>query len=465
MTAASRTALPPRPRRPGAAPLLAGALAALLAVAPPAPASASTSTSTSAAPAGAPTGASAAPERPGGERVGYFPSWGPGDGFHVRDIDRAAARLTVVDYAFGQVSDKGVCVESDGNPRKDAWRDYRRPVPASESVDGAADRPGQRLKGNFNQLRKLKERHPHLRVVISLKSAHFSDAALTAKSRAELVSSCVDLFIGGDLPETRDRGGPVGGPGSAAGVFDGIDLDWEYPAHPGSGGHRHRPADTRNFTLLMAEFRRRLDGAERRAGRELLLTAAVPPDWPKRSRIEAGELARHADFLNVMAYDFAGPWSPKGPTDHHANLRLGRTRNVTSGRLSAEQAARAYVAQGVPARKVVLGVPFYGYGWKDVPPHGHGLRQPAGAALDSRPYRFVARQPGRVFRDRAAGAVWKYDASSRTFWTFDDASTVRAKAAFVREHGLGGVMVWSLDGDDARGTLLSALDAGLRRGS
>ncbi|MFP8886330.1 glycoside hydrolase family 18 protein [Streptomyces mangrovi] len=445
MTAVSR---PARPRPTGS--FTAGALAVLI----------------TAAVCGASAGAAhTASERPAGERVGYFPSWGPGKGFHVKDVDRAAARLTVVDYAFGQVSDQGVCVESDDNPRKDAWRDYRRPVPASESVDGVADRPGQRLKGNFNQLRKLKERHPHLRTVISLKSAHFSDAALTAESRAKLVSSCVDLFIRGDLPETPGEGGPVGGPGAAAGVFDGVDVDWEYPAHPGSGGHRHRPADTRNLTLLMAEFRRRLDAAQRHSGRDLLLTAAVPPDWPKRSRIEAAEVARHADFLNVMAYDFAGPWSPKGPTDHHANLCPGRNRNVTSGRLSAGQAARAYVAQGVPARKVVLGVPFYGYGWKDVPPPGHGLHRPAGAALDSRPYRFVARQPGRVFRDRAAGAVWKYDASSRTFWTFDDASVVRAKAAFAREHGLGGVMMWSLDGDDARGTLLSAVDAGLRQGS
>ncbi|MFH0241605.1 glycosyl hydrolase family 18 protein [Streptomyces sp. HK10] len=108
------------------------------------------------------------------------------------------------------------------------------------------------------------------------------------------------------------------------------------------------------------------------------------------------------------------------------------------GRLSAGQAARAYVAQGVPAWKVLPGVPFYG--WKDVPPDGHGLPRPT-------------------------GVVWKYDAGSRTFWTFDDASVVRAKAAFVREHGLGGVMVWPLDGDDARGTLLSALDADLRKGS
>ncbi|MDX3640322.1 glycoside hydrolase family 18 protein [Streptomyces sp. MB09-02B] len=397
-----------------------------------------------------------------GERVGYFPGWGVWDGFHVKDIDRAASKLTVVNYAFAQVTKDGECIEANNTPLSDAWADYQRPASAAESVDGVADRPEQNLKGNFNQLRELKQRHPHLRVVMSLMSSHFSDSALTPDSRRKLVSSCVELFIKGNLPELPGEEKTEGGPGSAFGIFDGIDIDWEYPAVQNAHGHVYRQEDTRNFTLLMAEFRRQLDEVGREKKRAYILTAALPPSVRKREKIEAAEVAEYADFLNIMTYDFAGPWSADGPTDHSANLHLSTGETAESRQLSAAEAVRAYVKMGVPARKVVLGVPFYGYGWKGVPAENDGLYQSAASAVPTHDYRFIARQPGKVFRDPAAQAAWKYDARTGDFWTYDDATAVQAKAAFVREQGFGGIMMWTLSGDDEQGTLVDAVHTGLQ---
>ncbi|MFC7644075.1 glycoside hydrolase family 18 protein [Streptosporangium lutulentum] len=135
------------------------------------------------------------------KRVAYFIQWGVyGRNYHVKDMDTsgAAAKLTHVNYAFGFVNSDGDCYSAD------PWADWQRPVPAEQSVDGVADAAGQALNGNLNQLKKLKAKHPGLKTLISLGgwtgSKYFSDAVLTPEGRARLASSCVDLWLKGNLP-------------------------------------------------------------------------------------------------------------------------------------------------------------------------------------------------------------------------------------------------------------------------
>jgi chitinase len=99
-------------------------------------------------------------------------------------------------------------------------------------------------------------------------SKYFSDAALTAASREHFVSSCIDLFIKGNLPGAPD--------GAAAGLFDGIDLDWEWPGSEGNAGNIIRAEDKQNFTKLAAEFRRQLDEYGATTGEDYLLTSFLP---------------------------------------------------------------------------------------------------------------------------------------------------------------------------------------------
>ncbi|GAA1232677.1 hypothetical protein GCM10009665_23610 [Kitasatospora nipponensis] len=419
--------------------------------------------------AAAPAAQAHSPHRLPGQRVGYFTQWGIYSGFSAKKVQTSgqASKLTVLNYAFGNVSADGTCFEANAAGVGDAWADYQRPVAADESVDGVADTAAQPLKGNFNQLRKLKAANPQLKAVVSLGgwswSKYFSDAAATDASRQKFVASCLDLYLRGNLPQI---GSPEGGAGSGAGVFDGIDIDWEYPGGGGDAGNVVRPEDGRNYTLLMQEFRRQLDALGRQAHTHYLLTAAVPSGEAKQQQLDVHKVARSVDWLNLMTYDFHGSWEAQGPTDHNANLFSDRADAAADNKgYSVDRVVRDYLDRGVPADHLVLGVPFYGYGWTGVPAGAkNGLYQGATglASGGNLPYNQIKDLPGQVFYDRAHGATWKYDGND--FWTYDTPQLLTRKAAYASDNGLAGVMAWSLDNDDAQGTLVTALDKGLRQG-
>jgi chitinase len=406
--------------------------------------------------------ASAGDERDGHgdrlQRVAYFVQWGIyARQYFVKNVATSgqAARLTTINYAFGGVSQDGLCTSLD------TWADFQRPVGADESVDGVADAPGQALNGNFNQLRKLKAQFPNLRVVMSLGgftgSTFFSDAALTQTSRQRFVASCLDMFIRGNLDS---------GPGAAAGVFDGIDIDWEWPVTPAAAGTHARPEDRANFTLLLGEFRRQLDALGRQAHRRYVLTAFLPADPAKiTAGFEVPQIFRSLDWATVQGYDLHGTW--ESTTNFQSALFSPRDDPATPTRFSVDLAIQSYLSKRAPARKLVLGVPFYSRGWTGVPDVNHGLFQtstgPAPATFEAGvdDFKVVAAKSGfQLFRDRRDGVAWLFDGS--TFWTFDDPTALREKMAYVTGHGLGGAMAWSLDSDDASASLVRAMDSGLR---
>ncbi|MFF4192422.1 glycoside hydrolase family 18 protein [Nonomuraea sp. NPDC001831] len=390
---------------------------------------------------------------PGFKRVAYFIQWGVyGRNYHVKDVDTsgAAAKLTHLNYAFGFVNAEGSCYSAD------PWADWQRPVPAEQSVDGVADQPGQALNGNLNQLRKLKAKHPGLKVLISLGgwtgSKYFSDAVLTAESRSALARSCVDLWLRGNLPGLE--------PGAGAGVFDGVDLDWEWPGSAGNDGNVIRPEDRRNFTLFVEELRAQL----RAFSASSQLTAFLPA---AAAKIDAGfevrRVFRSLDFATVQGYDLHGTWESR--TGHNGNLFNDR-RDPNPVKYSVDQTVRDYLSRGAPGRKIVVGVPAYGQGWTGVTGGGDGLWQPAtGPAAGkwgpgSEDYKDLATKPGKRYRDVRTGAMWLYDGNE--FWSYDDPASLLEKAAYIRLKGLGGSMMWSIDQDDARASLTSALYTVLR---
>ncbi|MCX5212917.1 glycoside hydrolase family 18 protein [Kitasatospora sp. NBC_00240] len=402
-----------------------------------------------------------------GQRVGYFTQWGIYSGFSAKKVQDSgqAGKLTVINYAFGNVSSDGTCFEANAAGVGDAWADYQRPVGAEESVDGVADTAEQPLKGNFNQLRKLKAKNPQLKSVISLGgwswSKYFSDAALTDASRKKFVASCIDLYIKGNLPQL---GSAEGGAGAGAGAFDGIDIDWEYPGGGGDAGNIVRPEDGRNYTLLMQEFRKQLDALSGRKGPHYLLTAAVASNEGRADQLELRKVAKSVDWLNLMTYDLHGSWDTLGPTNHNANLYADKADPATDNKFySVDRVVQHYLDNGLPADKAVLGVPFYGYGWTGVPAGTRGgLFQPATglARGGTLPYNQIKDLPGKVGYDRQHGATWKYDGTE--FWSFDTPELLTRKAEYSRWNDLAGVMAWALDNDDAQGSLMKALDKGLQ---
>ncbi|GAA4708259.1 glycoside hydrolase family 18 protein [Phytohabitans rumicis] len=421
--------------------------------------------------AGTPAAASSS-HRDGYVKVGYFTQWGIyGRAFPVKKLDTsgAASRLTHVNYAFGNVSPDGRCYVDGGPGEGDSWADYQRPVPAEESVDGVADTWGEPLNGNFGQLQKLKAKHPDLKVLISLGgwswSTYFSNAALTDASRKAFVSSCIDLYLKGNLPNPD---GGSGGPGALAGVFDGIDLDWEWPGSDGEPGNVVRPEDKQNFTLLVAEFRRQLDAFGRSSRKHYQLTAFLPA---APATIDAGfevrKIFKYLDFGTLQGYDFHGTWEARANQQSALRVPAGAPDNPD---FSVENTVNAWLLRGAPRGKLVVGIPYYGRGWTGVTGGTNGLfgtsTGPAPATFEAgyEDYKKLKTLPANGFtvhRDLRAGHAWLFDGT--TFWTYDDPIVVAQKSLYIRAKGLGGAMVWSLDGDDDQATLTKTISHTLGR--
>src|SRR5438477_4361744 len=266
--------------------------------------------------------AAARTSQPSQVRAAFFANWDRyARGYFVNQIP--ADRLNVLDYAFAMPAADGTCALSD------PWSDYQAPTWSGDnSVDGVADDPSdpnQHVFGNFNQLMKLKAAHPDLRVVMSIGgwtlSKYFSDVAATPASRQAFVQSCIDLLIKGNLP-TGGWPEQSGGAGAAAGLFDGIDIDWEYPGIDPGNGADHSPADKHNATLLFQEFRSQLDAYGATTGKHYLLTADLPAGNVNSSgRWELSSASQATDWVNLLTFDFHGAWDSW--TTFHYPLPLG----------------------------------------------------------------------------------------------------------------------------------------------
>lgn len=396
-----------------------------------------------------------------GQVGSYFTAWSVEKEFRLKGFDRsgAAAGFTYLVYAFENVyrmADGGYRCDS-GRDAPDAGQgagmyatyDYARRFAASESVDGTADRKGQPLAGNFNQLRQLKKRHPLLKVLVALGggewSRWFSAGAASPALRRALVASCIDLYVRGNLPVLDGHGGP----GAAAGIFDGIDLDWE---HPG-------PNDRANLTLLIEEFRRQLDELGKPSNKHYLLTSAVNSTDEKMQYTDPAAYSRSLDWINLMTYDFHGAWSKQGPTGFQSNLYSDPASGAASAR-SLDAGVQRFLKAGVPAEKIVVGVPFYARGWSGVDPANNGLYQKAtgpahGFEEGAEQYATIAAKQLPTFYHPVTRQLWTYQ--DGTFWTYDDPQVIREKAGYVRKQGLAGMMSWSLDQDDAAFSLSRAM--------
>ncbi len=378
---------------------------------------------------------------------GYFEEWSIyGANFNVANLQAngVADKLTHLTYAFGDATPTGCAIA-------DTWADYQDPY--LPTVTGTPY-PGP-LYGNFAALQQLKTLHPNLKVLVSLAGASgFSAAASTGAGRQAFVASCIDLFINGNL----------GGGVSAAGIFDGIDIDWEFPA----------ATDTENATLLMQEFRKQLDALGDGCKKHYLLTMFGPAGQQNFSNIQLAKVAQTLDFYNVQGYDFHGDWEMA--TNHASPLFDDKQDPDYSENFYIEYTIASYLKAGVPADKLVLGIPTYGYGWTGVPDINNGLYQSA-TALATPPatdyletqgvatYLTISSLTGytRHF-DSKRIAVWIYQPSTGTFWTYDDPVTVWLKMGYVNFRapgGLGGAYVWALKDDDTNGTIVKTMAAGL----
>jgi chitinase len=372
--------------------------------------------------------------------VGYFPQWGVYGGYvfgsyFVKNVitTGAATRLTHLNYAFANVVNNQ-CASFD------TYADYQYAFTADETVDGKADsQDPNAFVGNFHQLQELKKRYPDLHIVMSIGGGSadpnaFSTAALP-ENRKAFVKSCIDMYIRGNFaPGIHEPG-----------IFDGLDIDWEFPA---------TPADETNFTALLKEFREQLD----RIHPGMTLSIAAPAGSWAYQFIDLEKIQHVLSYFNLMNYDFDGPWNYT--TGFVAPLyRSVLDPDATN---NADYAVQSYLGMGVAPEKIVFGVPFYGYEWTDVPNVNDGLFEPGTPEGYGSEYNYIVTVESQFkkFRDPITKAPWLYDGNN--FWTYDDAVSLEFKMDYVQEHKLGGVMIWEISGDLPNGLLLKTLVKGLQ---
>ena len=310
--------------------------------------------------------------------------------------------------------------------------------------------------GHFAALAGLKRSHPKLRTLISIggwEADGFSDAARTGRSRKRFVASCLARFFAPQLD-----------------AFDGVDIDWEYPVRGGPPTLKSRPQDRRNFTLLAQEFRRQLDALGQERGRAFLLTAALPAGrlqasgpYDPADSFELRPLADTLDFINLMTYDMGSAY--EGVASFNAPLRevaadpldpqLKRWNSVEGG-------VAYYRQQGVPADKLVLGVPFHARGFRVKGEANRGLYQPIESVYEAGDWRRIK---DNLLGDPAwqqhwhpvAQAPWLFNPAQRIFVSYENSESIGLRAQLAKDAGLRGVFMWELTGDDDQHSLLQAM--------
>ncbi|MCJ1306438.1 hypothetical protein MMC25_000080 [Agyrium rufum] len=315
--------------------------------------------------------------------------------------------ITHVIYAFVWPNADGMIAFSD------EWADK------GIQVDGT--------KGCLSAVQKLKIAHPHLKTLLSIGgggagSTNFAAVAKTPTLRDNFATQVYDLC--------KQYG------------FDGVDVDWESPATAEVGG---------NYLLLIIALRNALPRPQ------FLLTTALPAGTWALQYIDMTSVAQYLDYINVMAYDFSGPWTPL--TGHQAQLYTPSPLNNSDASTSGNSAVQYLLSKHVVSRKILLGVPVYGRSFLgattvDEKYTGEGGQQ---GTFD---YSTLPRPGTKECVDTKVGAAF-CSGGDGGFVTYDNPQTVAQKAAFVKRYSLGGLFYWqgTSDGAGSRSLVQSGFTA------
>jgi chitinase len=354
--------------------------------------------------------------------VGYFTNWSKNrDGCACQAADIDGSLLTHLNYAFAKVG---------GGEKTDPQFTLEATDPADLGPDGG-----------YHQVTGLKHKYPALKVLLSVGGwAHndgpnawlFTTMAATSKYRHEFIESAIARLREYD--------------------FDGLDIDWEYPVSGERGGHA---ADRHNYVALLAEFQAAMQLEAKQSGKpELLLTIAAPSSLWFLGGFELDEIHPHVDWINLMAYDYYGPWS------HTTGANAPLLADSTPGGVTyIGHSVDTYLDQHVPPQKIVLGIATYARSFAGVGSADYGVSSTAagfggrctgdaGVLANFELGPILQAGDYQVHWHEKTATPFAYNPTSSTLISYDNAKSVALKVAFVNEQHLGGAMFWALDLDD-----------------
>jgi chitinase len=394
-------------------------------------------------PAGNPTGPAAnegLKHIGGKEVIVYFPNWklGTPNG-NVEDIPWD--RVTMINHAFFEIVPVGEETETSF-ARRAAGKEARTQF-AIVSTLPEAD------KEIFEKYKQYHSLYPDVKIMISIggwsRCGFFSEMAHTAEGRNSFVRSCIDLIKENEW-------------------IAGIDIDWEYPAGSNDGERKPEGGDDQgcpifgtsledrmNFPELLKALKEGLD-REFGAGKKLVTAcASSSTGWtlPNQNWLAASEFV---DYINIMTYDMAGDWDKQAG---HASSVSG-TKNAMA----------YFINAGVDKRKLNLGIPYYGTGFKlsgaTKNPFGSKIVVPNGIDKDFLTVAQVKKFEQEVVADDAAGwhkgyndkvgaaYLWNDDEKSEYFcWyiSYECTDAIDGVFELIDRYSLAGVLVWEITED------------------
>ncbi len=306
---------------------------------------------------------------------------------------------------------------------------------------------------NLEEMKKYKEKYPAVKVLVSVGgwtlSTYFSDIAANQTKRFRFAESVLNIIRKYDL--------------------DGVDIDWEYPGGGGLASNHVRPDDGKNFVLLLKTIRQVFNEAGKVDHKDYLITVAAPANPDIAARINWTEASKYLDSINIMTYDYHGAWDNVTGflAPLYADPSATYNDSVTKWEFNVNYTVNWYLKHVPDRTKIVIGLPFYGRSFANVPDKNNGLYQPFsgtpagtwGSASETHgvmDYWDIASRIANGTCDYYWSNItmepYAYCPSSKTFITFDDPRAIGIKVDYMLKRGLGGVMVWEITADRKPGT-------------
>ncbi|MBP9478447.1 MAG: glycoside hydrolase family 18 protein [Sebaldella sp.] len=304
------------------------------------------------------------------------------------------------------------------------------------------DSPSSKFEENFDKLKKLKNKYPHLKILVAVGgwgADGFSDMAASENSRKIFIDSLMTIVEKYEL--------------------DGLDIDWEFPVNGAWGLIKSSPLDKENFTLLMRDLRFSLNELSLKTSKQYSLSFAASVGPWFLDVVDLKDIMNYVDYVSIMGYDIAGGWS--GKTEHQAGLYRGESD------WSVSEAVTKFINAGVKPSQIVIGFPFYGKEFLNVKNENNGLYQPFNGmgGINGEgylPYKnikdiYANNKDYKRFFDKTSQVSYLFNAKDGIFISYNDSESLKIGAEYIKKNNLAGAMIWEITQDDKEGTLLKAL--------